>query len=134
MTAVVLKQVTKRYGKQLAVQALSLEIPDRCFLSLVGPSGCGKTTTLRMIAGLERGHEGEIWFGEERVDHLPPNHRDITMVFQSYALYPHMSVRDNMSFPLRMMGEDKREIAERVRTAAKRLGLEALLDRRPREL
>jgi multiple sugar transport system ATP-binding protein len=134
MVAVHLKNVTKRYGQQIAVDALSLTVPDRCFLSLVGPSGCGKTTTLRMIAGLERSHEGEIWFGEERVDHLAANHRDITMVFQSYALYPHMDVRANMSFPLRMMGEDRNRITERVDAAARRLGLDALLDRRPREL
>jgi multiple sugar transport system ATP-binding protein len=134
MVGVQLKHVTKRYGRQTAVENLSLEVPDRAFLSLLGPSGCGKTTTLRMIAGLERGHEGEVWFGNERVDHLPANYRDISMVFQSYALYPHMNVRENMSFPLRMMHQDKKQIAERVAAAALKLGLESLLDRRPREL
>jgi multiple sugar transport system ATP-binding protein len=134
MAAIVLKHVTKRFGQGAVVKDLSVEIPDRAFLSLVGPSGCGKTTTLRMIAGLERAHDGEIWFDKERVDYLPAHHRDIAMVFQSYALYPHMDVAENMGFPLRMMGWGKGRIAERVHSAANRLSLVPLLNRRPREL
>lgn len=134
MATVLLKDVTKQFGQNTVVQSLNVEIPDRSFVSLVGPSGCGKTTTLRMIAGLERGHNGEIWFNRERVDHLPAHHRDIAMVFQSYALYPHMDVGANMGFPLRMMGMAKAKIGERVLLAAQRLNLVALLDRKPREL
>jgi len=134
MARVRLERVTKRFGSRAAVQALSLDIPDRQFVSIVGPSGCGKTTTLRMIAGLERPDEGTILFEDQRVDHLPANHRDIAMVFQSYALYPHMDVRANLAFPLRMIGMPKAAIEERVLSAAKRLGISEFLDHKPRQL
>jgi multiple sugar transport system ATP-binding protein len=129
-----LDRVSKRFAGALAVDSLSLDIEDRCFVSLLGPSGCGKTTTLRMIAGLEKPSTGAIYFDGARVDHLPANHRDIAMVFQSYALYPHLSVRDNIAFPLRMAGTARGEVDRRVRTAAERLALADLLDRKPREL
>lgn len=134
MAKVTLKNVTKRFGAVTAVDALDLNIEDRSFVCLVGPSGCGKTTTLRLIAGLEKVTSGEIYFGEQRVDHLSANQRDIAMVFQSYALYPHMTVRDNIGFALRMMRVPAREIEQRVRAAAEKLGIEQLLDRKPREL
>lgn len=134
MARVSLRSIVKRFGLVSAVEDLSLEIGDQEFVTLVGPSGCGKTTTLRMIAGLERPTAGQILFDGEAVEHLPANQRDVAMVFQSYALYPHMNVRENMAFPLRMMKVNRGEIEARVKTAAAMLGIEALLDRRPREL
>ena len=134
MAQVELRGVAKRFGASIAVEPLSLVIPDRSFVSLVGPSGCGKTTTLRMVAGLETPSAGEILFDAERVEHLSANQRDIAMVFQSYALYPHMSVRDNLAFPLRMMKVPAATIAARVDQAARRLAIDELMERRPREL
>lgn len=134
MARIVLDQVTKRFGDVVAVDNLNLDIQDKEFVTLVGPSGCGKTTTLRMIAGLEKVSQGEIYFDEEVVSHLPANHRDIAMVFQSYALYPHMNVYDNIGFALRMMRFPKSEIDRRIQWAAKMLGIEMLLDRKPRDL
>ncbi len=134
MARVRLLNIVKRFGSVTAVEDLHLEIADQEFVTLVGPSGCGKTTTLRMIAGLERPTAGRILFDEEAIEHLAANHRDVAMVFQSYALYPHMNVRENMAFPLKMMRLPAQEIASRVKTAAAMLGIDALLDRKPREL
>ena len=135
MAGIELKNVVKRYENGfVAVHGATLEIEDGEFLVLVGPSGCGKSTTLRMIAGLEEVSDGDIFIGDRRVNELEPGHRDIAMVFQNYALYPHMSVRQNMSFGLKMRKEPKDTIAKRVNEAAKILSIESLLDRRPREL
>jgi multiple sugar transport system ATP-binding protein len=117
-----------------AVSDLDLHIDDGEFMVLVGPSGCGKTTALRMVAGLEDISEGTLRIGERVVNHVPPRDRDIAMVFQSYALYPHLSVGDNIGFGLKLRGVPKDEIERRVRNAAQVLGLEALLDRKPRAL
>jgi len=117
-----------------AVRSANLEVRDGEFLVLVGPSGCGKSTTLRMIAGLEDVTAGEIRIGDRMVNDVPPGRRDVAMVFQNYALYPHMTVRQNLSFGLRMRKTPRAEIAERVDHTARMLSLEALLDRRPRQL
>jgi multiple sugar transport system ATP-binding protein len=128
-------QVTKRYGGEtLAVDSLDMEIEDGEFMVLVGPSGCGKTTALRMIAGLETISEGEIRIGDQVVNDVPPKDRDIAMVFQNYALYPHMSVYDNMAFGLKLAKTDKGEIDKRVKKAAQVLGLGEFLNRKPRAL
>src|ERR1043165_4573699 len=124
----------KRFGKATAVDGLTLTVRDREFLTLVGPSGCGKSTTLRMVCGLERATSGRIYFDEREVGHLPANKRDVAMVFQSYALYPHRTVAQNIGFALKMMREPKKTIAEKVDRAARTLGIEDLLDRKPREL
>jgi multiple sugar transport system ATP-binding protein len=134
MARVLLDYVSKRFGDVVAVDKLQLEIRDKEFVTLVGPSGCGKTTTLRLIAGLEKITEGQIYFDDEVVSHLPANHRDIAMVFQSYALYPHMNVYENISFALRMMRMSRVEIERRVKWAANMLNIEPLLKRKPREL
>src|SRR3954463_9611957 len=117
-----------------AVSDLELGITDGEFMVLVGPSGCGKTTALRMVAGLEEISEGVVRIGERIVNYIPSRDRDIAMVFQSYALYPHLTVYENIAFGLRVKKVPKKEIAERVNTAANTLGLEALLDRKPRAL
>ena len=117
-----------------AVDALNLEIEDGEFLVLVGPSGCGKSTALRMLAGLEDINSGSVHIGDRDVTHLPPKQRDIAMVFQNYALYPHMTVADNMGFALKIAGRDKADIRERVTEAAKLLDLEPYLDRKPKAL
>ena len=130
-----LRNVTKEYeGGVLAVQDFSLEIADKEFLILVGPSGCGKTTTLRMIAGLEEITGGEIYIGDVLVNDVQPKDRDIAMVFQNYALYPHMTVFDNMAFGLKLRKTPKDEIKRRVKEAAKILEIEHLLDRKPAAL
>ncbi|MCB0122702.1 MAG: ABC transporter ATP-binding protein, partial [Caldilineaceae bacterium] len=134
MARVILEQVSKRFGDVKAVDSLNLDIRDKEFVTLVGPSGCGKTTTLRLIAGLEKVTDGAIYFDDQVVSHLPANHRDIAMVFQSYALYPHMKVYDNISFALRMMKIPRDEIDRRVQWAATMLGIDPLLERKPREL
>jgi multiple sugar transport system ATP-binding protein len=132
---IVLDDVTKRYGGDtLAVDSLDMNIEDGEFMVLVGPSGCGKTTALRMIAGLETITEGEIRIGDNVVNDVPPKDRDIAMVFQNYALYPHMSVYDNMAFGLKLAKEDKGEIDKRVKEAANVLGLDEFLKRKPRAL
>src|SRR5438270_8988394 len=135
MASVTYEHVTKRFGTEtLAVSDLNLNIKDTEFMVLVGPSGCGKTTALRMLAGLEEISEGDIKIGERLVNDVPARERDIAMVFQSYALYPHMSVYDNMAFGLKMRGTPKSEIAGKVKGAADILGLDKLLQRKPRQL
>jgi multiple sugar transport system ATP-binding protein len=134
MAEVVLTNVRKAYGPVVAVKDVSLDIKDREFVVLVGPSGCGKSTTLRMIAGLEEVSGGTIAIGGRVVNHLQPKDRDIAMVFQNYALYQHMSVRDNLAFGLRNRRVPKAEIASAVARAARILSIEPLLDRRPRQL
>ena len=135
MARIVLDGVTKVFGADVvAVDDVSLEIEDKEFLVLVGPSGCGKTTTLRMVAGLEEITSGEIRIGERVINDLPPMDRDIAMVFQNYALYPHKTVFDNMAFGLQMRGYPKEEVKKRVQDAAEILGIEALLARKPRQL
>jgi len=134
MAAVVLTNVHKVYGHVVAVTDINLDIKDREFVVLVGPSGCGKSTTLRMIAGLEEISGGTIAIGGRVVNHLQPKDRDIAMVFQNYALYQHMSVRDNLAFGLRNRRVPEAEIAAAVGRAARILSIEPLLDRRPRQL
>jgi multiple sugar transport system ATP-binding protein len=134
MARILFKDVTKRYGSVVAVKGLNLEIRDKEFLVLLGPSGCGKTTTLNMIAGLEELSEGDIYFDDRIVNFMPPHRRDVAMVFQSYALYPHKTVRDNIAFGLKMRRYDAAETARRVKDAADRLRIAHLLDRRPHEL
>jgi multiple sugar transport system ATP-binding protein len=134
MATVTFDGVYKRFGDFIAVKDLDLAIQDGEFMVLVGPSGCGKTTSLRMIAGLEEITDGTLKIGDRVVNDMAPKDRDIAMVFQSYALYPHMSVRDNMSFGLKLKKVPKPEIEKRVNEGAGMLGLEKLLDRKPREL
>ncbi len=134
MATLVLKHVTKRFGDTTALQPCSLDVPDGEFVVLVGPSGCGKTTLLRMIAGLETPSDGDILIGDNRVNDLEPSARDIAMVFQNYALYPHMKVRDNLTYGLRLRGASKEETERRVQWAAELLGLSELLDRKPSAL
>lgn len=134
MANVLLKNLTKRFDEVVAVNNVNLEIADQEFVVLVGPSGCGKTTTLRMIAGLEQITKGEIYIGGRLVNKLAPKDRNIAMVFQSYALYPHMKVIDNMAFGLKMRKMPKEDREERVRKAAEILGMEDLLERKPRQL
>ena len=135
MAGVVLKHLDKKFpGGFHAVRDVSLDIADGEFVVLVGPSGCGKSTTLRMIAGLEEVTAGEISIGDRLVNDVAPGDRDIAMVFQNYALYPHMSVHQNMAFGLKMRRTPRAEIEQRVREAAEILSIETLLDRRPREL
>src|SRR5208282_2238218 len=134
MARVVIRNLNKMFNEVHAVKDVNLEIRDREFVVLVGPSGCGKTTTLRMVAGLESITSGEILIGETVVNELPPMDRDIAMVFQNYALYPHMSVYDNMAFGLKMRKFARPEIDRRVREAADILGIEDYLERKPRQL
>src|SRR5919112_914733 len=133
MAGVTLDHITKKYGEVTAVNDLTIQVRDQEFLVLVGPSGCGKSTALRMIAGLEEITAGDLYIGERRVNDVAPKDRDIAMVFQSYALYPHMSVYDNMAFGLKLRKRPKAEIERRVQEAAELLGLQNLLQR-PREL
>jgi multiple sugar transport system ATP-binding protein len=134
MANVVLKGITKRFDNLVAVNNVNLEIADREFVVLVGPSGCGKTTTLRMIAGLENVSKGEIRIGGRVVNKLSPTERNVAMVFQSYALYPHMKVFDNMAFGLKMRKISKEKRTEQVDRAARILGIEDLLERKPKQL
>jgi multiple sugar transport system ATP-binding protein len=134
MASVTFEHVTKAYGSVIAVNDLNLHIADQEFLVFVGPSGCGKTTSLRMLAGLEDITSGNIYIGERLVNDVPPKDRDIAMVFQSYALYPHMDVSRNMSFSLKLRKTQNKEISERVQQAAQVLGIEQLLNRKPGQL
>jgi multiple sugar transport system ATP-binding protein len=134
MARVELRGIEKLFDQSQILKGISLCAEDGELLVLVGPSGCGKTTLLRVIAGLEEPTAGEVWIGEKRVDHLPPRDRNLAMVFQSYALYPHLTVRDNLAFGLTVRKTPKTEIDERIREAAEMLGLESLLARYPRQL
>jgi len=134
LAGVNLENVTKYFGPVLAVSEFSLDIKDKEFIVLVGPSGCGKSTVLRMVAGLERATSGDIYIGNQLVNRVPPRDRDIAMVFQSYALYPHMTCRENMSFPLRLRKTERSEINRRVDDAAELLGITDQLDKRPAQL
>src|ERR1700680_3829459 len=134
MAEVALRNIVKTFDRTPAVAGIDLDISDREFVVLVGPSGCGKTTTLRMIAGLEEATSGEIYIGDQLVNYVPPKDRDIAMVFQNYALYPHMTVYENMSFGLRLKKFPKPEIKERVENAARILDITDLLGRRPKQL
>src|SRR3954453_768383 len=134
MAQVALRKIVKMFEKTPAVQGIDLDIADREFIVLVGPSGCGKSTTLRMVAGLEEASSGEIYIGDQLVNDVPPKERDIAMVFQNYALYPHMTVFENMSFGLRLRKFPKAEIRERVENAARILDITNLLDRQPKQL
>jgi multiple sugar transport system ATP-binding protein len=134
MASVTFDHVTKSYDGTIAVRDLTLEVRDSEFMVLVGPSGCGKTTALRMIAGLEQISDGRLLIGERVVNNVAPVNRDIAMVFQSYALYPHMTVFDNLAFGLRNKRVPRKEIAERVKHAAGILDLEPLLKRKPKQL
>ncbi|WP_139973278.1 sn-glycerol-3-phosphate ABC transporter ATP-binding protein UgpC [Ochrobactrum sp. CGA5] len=134
MAQLSIKNLVKRYGTVEVVHGINLEIADKEFVALVGPSGCGKSTTLRMIAGLESISDGALEIGGKVVNDLPPRDRNISMVFQSYALYPHMSVRENMGFSLKIAKQSQAEIDRRVNEASAILGLEALMERRPAQL
>src|SRR5213596_747340 len=134
MADVTLRKVIKRYDEVEAVRGIDLDIADHEFVVLVGPSGCGKSTTLRMIAGLEDITDGDIMIGGDVVNDVPPKDRDIAMVFQNYALYPHMTVAENMSFGLRLKHYPKAEIKSRVTEAARMLDITDLIDRKPKQL
>ena len=134
MSQVVIRNANKKYGEVHAVKDVNLQIRDKEFIVFVGPSGCGKTTTLRMVAGLEAITSGDILIGDRVVNDLPPMDRDIAMVFQNYALYPHMSVYNNMAFGLKMRKFDRAEIGRRVQRASEILDIKELLDRKPRQL
>jgi multiple sugar transport system ATP-binding protein len=134
MASVTVSGVDKSYGPVRVIEGLDLEIRDQEFMVLVGPSGCGKSTLLRMVAGLEEITGGEISIGDRVVNDVPPKDRDIAMVFQNYALYPHMSVRENLEFGLRIRKMARAEIDERVAEAARILGIDTLLDRKPKQL
>src|SRR5438105_12460569 len=134
MASVTYERVTKSFGDTTAVNELMLEIADGEFMVLVGPSGCGKSTALRMLAGLEKVTEGRILIGDRVVNNIAPQHRDIAMVFQSYALYPHMTVYDNLAFGLRNQKIPKHDIDRRVRRAAEILDLDPLIKRKPKQL
>src|SRR5881296_1065919 len=134
MATVTFDHVTKKFGDFTAVKDLSIQVRDEEFLVLVGPSGCGKTTALRMLAGLEEQSTGDIFIGERRLNDVSPKYRDISMFFQNYALYPHMSVYDNIAFGLKLRGVQKQEIDRRVNEVAEMLGIGHLLARKPKEL
>ena len=134
MVNVRLEKVTKRFGDVIAVNKVSFEVKDKEFFVLLGPSGCGKTTTLRCIAGLEKVDDGDIYIGDEVVNDLPPKDRDVAMVFQTYALYPHMKVYDNIAFPLKMRKIPKNVIKEKVKRTAELLRIAHLLDRKPAQI
>ncbi|WP_256742878.1 sn-glycerol-3-phosphate ABC transporter ATP-binding protein UgpC, partial [Cronobacter sakazakii] len=136
MAGLKLQAVTKSWdnGKTQVIQPLTVDVADGEFIVMVGPSGCGKSTLLRMVAGLERVSSGDIWIDRQRVTEMEPKERGIAMVFQNYALYPHMNVEENMAWGLKIRGMGKAHIAERVKEAARILELDGLLKRRPREL
>src|SRR6478736_9481800 len=126
------EQVCKRFGTVDALIDLDLQAPDGCFLAMLGPSGCGKTTALRLLAGLEEPTSGRIFIGSRDVTHLQPRNRDIAMVFQSYALYPHKTVAENIEYPLRIRGLSREKRREGIEQAARMLNIEAYLERYPR--
>ena len=134
MSNVILKNLTKIYDKKVIIDNVNLEIKDKEFIVLVGASGCGKSTILRMIAGLENITSGEILIGDKLVNDIQPKDRDIAFVFQSYALYPHMTVRENIAFGLKMRKVDKKTIEQKVKEAAEILDLTEYLDRKPKQL
>ncbi len=134
MATVTISDVWKYYGKTVAVKELNIEVQDNEFLCLLGPSGCGKSSTLRMLAGLEFISSGDIYFGDIRVNDIPPKDRDIAMVFENYALYPHKTVFENMANPLKLQKMSKADITKRVEWAAKMLDITELLQRKPVEL
>ena len=134
MAKIQLKNIVKSWGTSVGVKRMSLDIADGEFLVLLGPSGCGKTTTMRMVAGLEDPTEGEIWIGDRCVNNLEPKDRDVAMVFQSYGLYPNMTVYENISFPLRIRGTPRADIRPAVMKASGQVELDDFLDRRPKEL
>jgi multiple sugar transport system ATP-binding protein len=134
MASVTYDHVYKRFGETIAVNDMNIDVADQEFLVLVGPSGCGKTTALRLLAGLEEISDGKILIGDRTVNDVAPKDRDIAMVFQSYALYPHLSVYDNMAFGLKLRKLPKEEIKRRVNEAADILGIQDLLERKPRQL
>ncbi len=134
MASIEFKQVTKRWGDVVGVHALDLAVADQEFLVLLGPSGCGKTTTMRMIAGLDEPTDGEIWIGDELVNEMPPRDRDVAMVFQNYGLYPHMTVRENIGYPLKVRGVKGEEARRQIDAAAAKVELGPYLDRKPGQL
>ena len=134
MSSVILKGVCKKYDSKVVIDDIDLEIKDKEFMVLVGASGCGKSTILRMIAGLEEISGGDIYIGDKKVNDIPPKDRDIAFVFQSYALYPHMTVRENIAFGLKMRKIDKATIEKKVQEAAEILDLTEYLDRKPKQL
>ena len=134
MASIQLRNINKSWGPVVAIPRLDLAIQDQEFLVLLGPSGCGKTTTMRMIAGLEEPTDGEVWIGDELMNHVPTQHRDVAMVFQNYGLYPHMTVRENIGYPLKVRGVPKPEATRRIEAAAGKVELGTLLDRKPSAL
>jgi multiple sugar transport system ATP-binding protein len=134
MASVRLREVARRFGSAAAIEDITFEIPDGQFWVLVGPSGCGKSTILRTIAGLESATAGDLYIGDRRVNQIPARQRDVAMVFQNYALYPHMSVAENLGFGLQMRKADSKAIRERIEAVARMLDLEHLLNRKPRQL
>ena len=134
MAGVSFRNVTKSWGEAVGVHSLDLEVADEEFLVLLGPSGCGKTTTMRMVAGLEEPTDGEIYIGDDLVNDMAPRERDVAMVFQNYGLYPHMSVRDNIGYPLKVRGIAKEEARRMVDAAAAKVELGPYLDRKPGQL
>lgn len=134
MAPVTLNSITKRWGTFVAVDSISLDIADGEFLVLLGPSGCGKSTTMRMVAGLDEPTSGEVLIGGKVVNDLPPGARDLAMVFQNYGLYPHMTIAQNIGYPLKVARVPKAERERRVREAAERVELAGLLDRKPSAL
>ena len=134
MARIEFRRVTKRWGSFVGVDALDLSVLDREFLVLLGPSGCGKTTTMRMIAGLEEPTEGEIWIGDQLVNDIAPRERDVAMVFQNYGLYPHMTVRENIGYPLKVRGIKRDAAKKRVDEVANKVELGPFLDRKPGQL
>lgn len=134
MKKVVCEHIVKKFGSVIAVNDFNLEIADKEFIVIVGPSGCGKSTSLRMLAGLEEQTSGEFYIGGQRVTDKPPRDRNIAMVFQNYALYPHMNVYENMAFSLKLQGVDKKEIDRRVKESAEILDISQYLNRKPKEL
>ena len=134
MASISFRGVTKKWGAFVGVQKLDLEVADQEFLVLLGPSGCGKTTTMRMVAGLEDTTDGEIWIGDDVVNDMSPRERDVAMVFQNYGLYPHMTVRDNIGYPLKIRGTPKAEANRLIEAAAEKVELHEFLDRKPSAL